>query len=113
MQEDIWDAPKRDRARWIGDLHVSGEVINNVFADKFLMEQTLTACATTPRAASPTPSSPNDHVNGIPGYSCAWICCLADFHRHVGDYAFLDEQHDRLLSLLEYMQGDLDDRNCS
>ena len=33
MQEDIWDAPKRDRARWMGDLHVSGEVINVVFAD--------------------------------------------------------------------------------
>ena len=45
MQEDIWDAPKRDRARWIGDLHVSGEVINNVFADQFLMEQTLTPTA--------------------------------------------------------------------
>ena len=41
MQEDIWDAPKRDRARWIGDLHVSGRVIDTVFADKFLMEQTM------------------------------------------------------------------------
>ena len=78
MQEDIWDAPKRDRARWVGDLHVSGEVINNVFADKFLMEQTLTRLRD---------DAGNGHVNGIPGYSCAWICALADFHRHLGDYA--------------------------
>jgi len=101
MQEDIWDAPKRDRARWVGDLHVSGEVISNVFADKFLMEQTLTRLRD---------DAGSGHVNGIPGYSCAWICTLADFHRHLGDYAYLNRQHDRLLSLLEYLRGDLDER---
>jgi hypothetical protein len=101
MQEDIWDAPKRDRQRWIGDLHVSGEVINDVFADKFLMEQTMQRLRD---------DANNSHVNGIPGYSCAWICTLADFHRHIGDYDFLKKQHDPLISLLEYMKGDLDDR---
>jgi hypothetical protein len=101
MQEDIWDAPKRDRARWIGDLHVSGEVINDVFADKFLMEQTMQRLRD---------DANNSHVNGIPGYSCAWVCSLADFHRHIGDYDFLKKQHDSLISLLEYMKGDLDDR---
>ncbi len=101
MQEDIWDAPKRDRARWAGDLHVSGEVISNVFADKFLMEQTLTRLRD---------DAGNGHVNGIPGFSCAWICTLADFHRHLGDYAYLNRQHDRLISLLEYLRGDLDER---
>ena len=111
MQEDIWDAPKRDRARWIGDLHVSGEVINNAFADRFLMEQTLTRLRDEAQGGKPDTEIANDHVNDIPGYSCAWICCLADFHRHVGDTAFLAKQHDRLLSLLEYMQGDLDDQN--
>ena len=61
MQEDIWDAPKRDRARWIGDLHVSGEVINDVFADRFLMEQTLTRLrddAQGGRALRPAPDGP-------------------------------------------------------
>ena len=101
MQEDIWDAPKRDRARWSGDLHVSGEVISDVFADKFLMEQTLTRLRD---------DAGNGHVNGIPGYSCAWICTLADFQRHIGDTAYLNAQHDRLISLLEYLRGDLDER---
>ncbi|MBV9852293.1 MAG: alpha-L-rhamnosidase [Armatimonadetes bacterium] len=110
MQEDIWDAPKRDRARWIGDLHVSGEVINDAFADRFLMEQTLDRLRADAQGGRPDTDLPNDHVNGIPGYSCAWICCLADFHRHLGDYAFLSRQHDRLISLLEYMQGELDNR---
>ena len=109
MQEDIWDAPKRDRARWVGDLHVSGEVINNVFADKFLMEQTMTRLRDDVQGGRPNTELPNNHVNTIPGYSCAWICCLADFHRHLGDYAYLNSQHDQLISLLEYMRGELDD----
>jgi hypothetical protein len=101
MQENIWDAPKRDRREWVGDLHVSGEVINDVFADKFLMEKTLTYLR-----------DDTDHgqVNGIPGYSCAWICCLADFHRHIGDYKFLAQQHDRLLAVLQSLHDDLDTR---
>jgi alpha-L-rhamnosidase len=102
MQEDIWDAPKRDRARWVGDLHVSGEVINNVFADKFLMEQTLNRLRD---------DAGNGDVNGIPGYSCAWVCCLADFHRHIADYKFLNAQHDRLIATIEHLRGDLDDRS--
>ncbi|BDI29060.1 hypothetical protein CCAX7_11110 [Capsulimonas corticalis] len=110
MQEDIWDAPKRDRARWIGDLHVSGEVINNVFADKFLMEQTMTRLRDDVQGGRPNTELPNNHVNTIPGYSCSWICTLADFHRHLGDYAYLKSQHDALISLLEYMRGELDER---
>ena len=71
MQEDIWDAPKRDRARWIGDLHVSGRVIDTVFADKFLMEQTLQRLRDEAQGGQPGDALPKSHVNGIPGYSCA------------------------------------------
>ena len=42
MQEDIWDATKRDRARWAGDLDVSGRGIDDVFDDHFLMQDTMT-----------------------------------------------------------------------
>jgi len=111
MQEDIWDAPKRDRARWIGDLHVSGRVIDTVFADKFLMEQTMQRLRDDAQGGQPATALPRGHVNGIPGYSCAWVCTLADFHRHLGDYAYLHKQHDLLVSLLGYMQGELDDKN--
>lgn len=110
MQEDIWDAPKRDRARWMGDLHVSGEVINDVFADRFLMEQTMQRLRDDAQGGRPPSELPTGHVNGIPGYSCAWICGLADFYRHTGDQTYLNRQHDLLLSLLAYMKGDLDDR---
>ena len=36
MQEQIWDAPKRDRAMWMGDLQVSGQVIDNVFLARII-----------------------------------------------------------------------------
>ncbi|HZO88597.1 MAG TPA: alpha-L-rhamnosidase C-terminal domain-containing protein [Chthonomonadaceae bacterium] len=110
MQDDIWDAPKRDRARWMGDLHVSGEVINNVFADTFLMEQTMRRLREDAQGGQPAAESPRAHVNGIPGYSCAWIAGLADFHRHIGDYDYLNKQHDLLISMLEYLRGELDNR---
>ena len=41
MQEGIWDAPKRDRGRWMGDLDVTGRTITAVFGERELMEQTM------------------------------------------------------------------------
>jgi len=94
----------------MGDLHVSGEVINTVFADRFLMEQTMQRLRDDAQGGQPAASAPRSHVNGIPGYSCAWIAGLADFHRHIGDYDYLRRQHDLLLSMLDYFRGELDDR---
>jgi hypothetical protein len=108
MQEDIWDAPKRDRARWMGDLHVSGEVINNVFLDRFLMEQTLSRLRRDSQGGVSFSDLPRDHVNGIPGYSCAWVCGLADFYRHVGDLGYVKAQHALLISMLEYFREEFD-----
>lgn len=108
MQEDIWDAPKRDRARWMGDLHVSGETINNAFLDTFLMEQTMRRLREDAQGGKPWDQQPQGHVNGIPGYSCAWIAGLTDFYNHTGDLKYIKDQHDALIGLLEYMRGDLD-----
>lgn len=109
MQQDIWDAPKRDRLKWMGDLHVSGEVINNVFLDRFLMEQTMDRLRAEAQGGNPPLAQPAQNVNGIPGYSCAWICGMADFFRHVGDRQHLLKQHDALVSLLAYLKGELDE----
>jgi hypothetical protein len=107
MQQDIWDAPKRDRARWMGDLHVSGEVINDAFLDRFLMEQTMDRLRKDAQGGQPADKLPRQHVNGIPGYTCAWIAGLADFYRHTGDLAYLKSQHQALVTMLEYMRGEI------
>lgn len=108
MQDDIWDAPKRDRMRWMGDLHVSGEVINNVFADRFLMEQTMTRLRQDAQGGRSADELPKEHVNKIPGYSYSWVSGLADFYRTVGDKAYLQKQHDALVSLLDFCSQDID-----
>ncbi len=104
MQEDIWDAPKRDRRMWMGDLQVSGEVINNVFLDHFLMEQTMRRLRSQAQGGNPPAALPANDVNGIPGYSCAWICGLADFYKHTGAIGYVRSQRVLLLSMLRYMR---------
>lgn len=103
MQNDIWDAPKRDRGRWMGDTDISGRVSDAVFADRFLLKDTLT------RLVGPLPL--HDAVNGIPGYSSYWFTELADFYKHTGDKDYVASMHDRILALLAFMDLDFDAEN--
>lgn len=99
MQDGIWDAPKRDRLRWMGDLDVSGDVIDSVFADRFLMEDTLT------KLIGPSPVEEN--VNRIAAYSAFWVLGLADYDRHLGDKKYLEDMHVRLTELLSVMEKEI------
>ena len=100
MQDDIWDAPKRDRGRWMGDTDVSGRVSDAVFFDHFLLKDTLT------RLVGPAPVVA--HVNTIPGYSSYWFTELDNYERHTGDRAYLDQIRPQFLSLLKLMERDFD-----
>jgi hypothetical protein len=99
MLDDIWDAPKRDRGPWMGDLDVSGDVIDSVFADHFLMQATMTQFVQDGTVQS--------NVNNIPGYSAFWVMGMADYDRHIGNKEYLTAMHSRLLGLLVYMEGEL------
>jgi alpha-L-rhamnosidase len=103
MQDDIWDAPKRDRGRWMGDLDVSGSTIEDAFDDHFLMEETLDRLL----GAAPV----NRDVNGIPGYSAFWVMGETDYYRHTGSLEQLESTHARLVQLLHYMETEFDQRN--
>jgi alpha-L-rhamnosidase len=105
MQDAIWDAPKRDRMPWMGDLDVSGSVIDTVFADRFLMQMTMDRLVH--EAGSPLTRD----VNTIPGYSAFWVMGEADYYRHVGNNSYLRSIHDSLVQLLDYMAGELDTQN--
>ena len=98
MQDGIWDAPKRDRGRWAGDLDVEGRVISAAFGDRELMETTL-------RGLVPSEGA---HVNGIPGYSALWITSLYDLYSHSGDREFVASEHAALLQILATMDASLD-----
>jgi hypothetical protein len=100
MQDDIWDAPKRDRGRWMGDLDVSGRTIEDAFDDHFLMEETLD------RLLGDAPVT--HHVDGIAGYSAFWITGETEYYRHTGSRKQLESVHVRLVQLLHYMETELD-----
>lgn len=99
MQDGIWDAPKRDRNRWMGDLDVSGRTIADVFGDGFLMRDTLD------RLIGPAPVG--KHVNGIPGYSAFWVTGETEYYLHTGSIKQLRSVRARLVQLLDYMEKDL------
>jgi len=103
MQEDIWDATKRDRMRWAGDLDVSGRGIEDVFDDHFLMQDTMTNLL--------PPAPVKEHVDGISGYSAWWINVLTQYYLHTGSKEYLQSLHDRLVQLLHYMDTDVDAKN--
>jgi alpha-L-rhamnosidase len=102
MQDAIWDAPKRDRLPWMGDLDVSGQVIDTVFADHFLMQNSMD------RLLQEAGTPPRQDVNLISGYSAFWVMGEADYYRHIGDAAYLHSIHDGLIQLLDFMAGELD-----
>jgi hypothetical protein len=105
MQDEIWDAPKRDRAPYGGDLNVSGRVIDTVFADHLLMQRTMDDLV--PDAAHHVTGD----VNGIPGYSAFWVMDQADYYRHLGDRSYLQSIRRPLTELLDYMQTEFDNRH--
>jgi len=100
MQDDIWDAPKRDRGRWAGDLDVEAGTILGVFGDTFALEDTLKSLG------DDTP--PGQAVNGIGGYTAQWITTLAKVYEASGDVAYVRAEHDTLRKLLTTMDGSVD-----
>ncbi len=99
MQDGVWDAPKRDRGRWIGDIDVEGRVIDTVFGDPRILEDTLQTLAES------TPA--DQYVNGIAGYSGLWVTSLESLYMHSGDVAYLESQHAALLRILARMDRDI------
>ncbi len=97
MQDGIWDAPKRDRGRWAGDLEIEGRAISTAFGDHELMESTLHSLV----------PSEGTHVNGIPGYSALWVQSLYDLYSRSGNREFVASERAALLQILATMDASL------
>jgi len=108
MQDEVWDAPKRDRLPWMGDLHPEARVIHYVFADKLLLRHTMDRLLRD--AQAPTGDRLVRHINGIPGYSCAWVLGLAEDYRFSGDFDYLKSRRDGLVQVLDYLRSETDGR---
>ncbi len=100
MQDGVWDAPKRDRGRWAGDLDIETPVIYSAFGDTAAVEDTLARLARD--------TAPNHAVNGIPSYTALWLTTVARLYQFSGNKAFVAAQHDNILSMLARLDADRD-----
>lgn len=92
MQEYLWDAVKRDRLVWVGDLHPEVMTVNSVFGANEVVPRSLDLA----RDTTPLPG----WMNGISSYSLWWIIIHNDWYRYHGDREYLLEQRSYLTALL-------------
>jgi hypothetical protein len=100
MQEGVWDGAKRDRGKWMGDMDVTARVIDAVFADGALSEQTFRELA----GQAPF----DEHVNTIAPYTAFWVIGEAAHFRRTGSLAALEPVRAPLQGLLARMDRDVD-----
>ena len=93
MQQYIWDGIKRDRLVWVGDMHPEMLTVRTVFGSNSIIEKSLRFM----RESTPLPS----WMNGMPTYSLWWIHILYDWYLYTGNLAFLNENKDYALQLID------------
>ncbi|NDV93974.1 alpha-L-rhamnosidase [Dysgonomonas sp. 521] len=100
MQDYLWDAIKRDRLVWVGDLHPEVMTINSVFGYNDVVPKSLDLA----RDLTPLPN----WMNGISSYSMWWIIIHRDWYRYHGDVKYLSEQKTYLAQLLKLLSEKID-----
>lgn len=100
MQEYVWDAIKRDRLVWIGDMHPEVMTINTVFGNHKVVQKSLDY------ARNSTPASA--WMNGICSYSLWWIIIQHHLYEYYGDLDYLKEQQTYLKDLLHTVMANFD-----
>ena len=103
MQDYLWDGIKRDRLVWINDMCPETAVISSVFGKIDIVPRSLDLI----RDATPTPK----FMNYISSNSLWWVLVQYHWFIHHGDFAYLREQKDYLLYILQFMSGFIDDSN--
>ena len=103
MQDYLWDGVKRDRLVWVGDMHPEVMTINTVFGQHDIVPKSLDLA----RDQHPLPA----WMNGISSYSMWWILIHKNWYDYHGDLAYLKEQEDYLIDLLDQLSTFIDDDN--
>lgn len=95
MQDYLWDAIKRDRLVWVGDLHPEVATVNAVFGYNNVVPRSLDLA----RESTPLPG----WMCGISTYSMWWIVLHYDWYMAHGDLNYLKEQQVYLQGLVKQM----------
>ncbi|MBQ5358375.1 MAG: alpha-L-rhamnosidase, partial [Alistipes sp.] len=103
MQEYLWDGIKRDRLVWMGDMHPEIMTISHVFGNNEVVPKSLELL----KSVTPLPN----WMNTMYTYSLWWIIVQRDWHHFHGDTAYLAEQRDYLVGLLDILLREKIDEN--
>jgi hypothetical protein len=115
MQNEIWDAIKRDQLPKMGELATEALAAYHLYDDARLVRRTLSVLAELgPAPARPLGrqlypglqavwKTPGGDLNGIPPYTLWWVIGLADYVRYTGDRSLLAEYTPELLATLSHI----------
>lgn len=103
MQDYLWDGIKRDRLVWVGDMHPETSTIAAVFGDNPVIRKSLDLS----RDITPLPQ----FMNSMISYSMWWILIQHDYYWHTGNLAYLKQQQDYLIRLLNLYCTKIDASN--
>lgn len=95
MQEYVWDGIKRDRLVWIGDMHPETSTIQAVFGS----DPSVTASLDLARDETPLPG----WMDGMSSYSIWWVLIHYGWYMQNGDKAYLEQQREYLVGLLNQL----------
>lgn len=101
MQEYLWDGIKRDRLIWIGDMHTEVNTIMTCFDKQDVVPKSLDVV----RDETPAGGS----MNGISSYCVWWLLIQYDWYRQYGDLAYLKEQREYMIKLLDTFADEVDE----
>lgn len=103
MQQYLWDGIKRDRLVWVGDMHPEVTTISNVFGYNEVVPKSLDLI----RDVTP----PTQWMNGISAYSMWWIIIHRDLYKFNGNLAYLKDQKEYMVKLLDFLITKVDEKN--
>ena len=100
MQEYIWDAIKRDRLIWLGDMHPETSTISTVFGD----DDSFYASMDLAVKQYPLPQ----WLNGMSAYSLWYLIIQHDWYMHNGNLDFLRKHGDYITGLVDLIDSRVD-----
>ena len=100
MQDYLWDGIKRDRLVWVGDLHPEIMTVASVFGNNEVVPRSLDLA----RDQHPLPQ----WMNNISSYSMWWLIIHKQWYDNYGDLAYLEEQKDYMIALLDQLETFID-----
>ena len=103
MQNYLWDGIKRDRLVWVGDMHPEVMTINTVFGKNNIVPKSLDLA----RDQHPLPQ----WMNTISSYSMWWLLIHKNWFDYHGDLAYLKEQENYMIALLDQLSTFIDKDN--